>query len=423
MTPAFSMPRFRVTVVVLGDLGRSPRMLYHARALADSGADVQLVGYEETELPPETATNPRVTVHVLQAPAVARRHALSRPVFLLVASWNAVRAAASLLATLSATVQPGSAILVQNPPTIPALAVALAVARIRRARLVIDWHNLGWAMLALRLGARHPVVRLVRAVERLLGRGADAHLCVSRALAAELERWGIGLATVFRDRPGVAFLPLPAGDRRQAKSELASRLRLPGLADGSTALLVSPTSWTADEDFELLMDAAVRWDQRVGPTRPPLAVVVTGEGPRRAEFERRFAARPLRFVSLRTTWLATGEYQRFLGAADLGLCLHRSASGLDLPMKVADLFGTGVPVVAFDYGPCLAEIAREGDNALLFRTADELVECLRRALAGFPDHATLLDRLRAGVARDTEERWGDAWPAAARPVLVPGVTG
>ena len=92
-------------------------------------------------------------------------------------------------------------------------------------------------------------------------------------------------------------------------------------------------------------------------------------------------------------------------------------------MKVADLFGAAVPVVAFDYGPCLAEIAREGDNALLFRTADELVECLRRALAGFPDHATLLEQLRAGVARDTEERWGDAWTAAARPVLVPGVTG
>ena len=177
-----------MTVVVLGDLDRSPRMLYHARALADSGADVQLVGYEETELPPEIATDPRITVHVLQPPAVARRHVLPRPAFLLVASGNAVRAAASLLAALSATVQSGSAILVQNPPTIPALAVALAVARIRRARLVVDWHNLGWTMLALRLGPRHPVVRLVRAAERLLGRRADAHLCVSRALAAELAR-------------------------------------------------------------------------------------------------------------------------------------------------------------------------------------------------------------------------------------------
>jgi beta-1,4-mannosyltransferase len=417
------MPRFCVTVVVLGDLGRSPRMLYHARALADSGADVQLVGYEETELPPEIATDTRITVHVLRPPAGARRHLLPRPVFLLVASWNAVRAAAALLAALSTIVRPDSAILVQNPPTIPALAVALAVARIRYGRLIVDWHNLGWTMLALRLGPRHPVVRLMRTVERLLGRRADAHLCVSRALAAELARWGVGLATVFRDRPGMAFRPLPDGDRRLAKSELASRLRLPGLADGGTALVVSPTSWTADEDFELLEEAAVRWDERVGPTCPPLAIVVTGEGPRREEFEGRFAALRLRHVALRTAWLAPGEYQRFLGAADLGLCLHRSASGLDLPMKVADLFGAGVPVVAFDYGPCLAEIAREGDNALLFRTADELVECLRRALDGFPDRAALLERLRTGVARDREERWGDAWTAAARPVLVPGVSG
>src|SRR5262245_37566747 len=40
----------RVVVAVLGDLGRSPRMLYHAQALADSGADVDLVGYVETEI-------------------------------------------------------------------------------------------------------------------------------------------------------------------------------------------------------------------------------------------------------------------------------------------------------------------------------------------------------------------------------------
>ncbi len=205
--------------------------------------------------------------------------------------------------------------------------------------------------------------------------------------------------------------------------ELALRLDLPGLAgdgdEGRPALVVSPTSWTADEDFELLVDAALKWDRRVGTTRARLAIVVTGQGPLRADYERRFAALRLERVHLRTLWLPSAEYRRFLGAADLGLCLHRSASGLDLPMKVADLFGAGVPVVAFDYGPCLGELAREGDNALLFRSAEELVECLRRVLDGFPDQAALLDRLRAGVARETDQRWADAWTAAARPVLVP----
>jgi beta-1,4-mannosyltransferase len=419
------MPRFRVTVVVLGDLGRSPRMLYHARALADSGAEVDLVGYEETELPPEIVADRRITVHTLPAPAGARRHRLPRPLFLAVALRNATRGAAALLATLARTVESGSVILVQNPPAIPALAVALLVARIRRARVVVDWHNLGWAMLALRLGPRHPVVRLARAGERVLGRAADAHLCVSRALSAELARWGVGSATVFRDRPGSGFGPLPPEDRRRLLTEMEGRLGLSGFAgdggDGRPALIVSPTSWTADEDFGLLMDAAVLWDERVGSTRPRLAIVVTGEGPYRADYERRFAALRLERVHLRTLWLPAAEYRRFLGAADLGLCLHRSASGLDLPMKVADLFGAGVPVVAFDYGPCLRELAREGDNALLFRTGAELVECLRRVFQGFPDDAALLDRLRAGVARETAERWTDAWAAAARPVLVPGM--
>lgn len=38
--------RERAIVLVLGDLGRSPRMLYHARSLAKGGLDVNLCGYD-----------------------------------------------------------------------------------------------------------------------------------------------------------------------------------------------------------------------------------------------------------------------------------------------------------------------------------------------------------------------------------------
>src|SRR5262249_28640770 len=232
-----------VAGVGAGGRGRSRGMLYQARGLADSGAEVHLVGYGETELPPEVAGDPRIGVHVLAAPAGARRHARAPPLFLAVAFWNAIRAAAALLATLSHTVEPHSEILVQNPPTIPALVVALAVAHFRSARLVVDWHNLGWAMLALRLGPRHPIVR----PDRAPGRRADGPLRVSRALAAELVRWKVGQATVFRDRPGAGFAPLLPEERRKLLAELAQRLDLPGLdgdgADDRPALVVSPTSW------------------------------------------------------------------------------------------------------------------------------------------------------------------------------------
>ena len=41
-----SISRSRIQILVLGDIGRSPRMQYHALSVAKHGAPVDLIGYQ-----------------------------------------------------------------------------------------------------------------------------------------------------------------------------------------------------------------------------------------------------------------------------------------------------------------------------------------------------------------------------------------
>lgn len=52
-TRAANKPGKSIAVIVLGDIGRSPRMMYHAQSLAQSGYKVLLIGFAgQTESTP-----------------------------------------------------------------------------------------------------------------------------------------------------------------------------------------------------------------------------------------------------------------------------------------------------------------------------------------------------------------------------------
>jgi len=401
-------------------------MQYHARALSMNGAEIDFIGYEGAPLPTSLANDPHIHVHTVpEASLRLRRAGHWEATFAILAAIDALRLSRHLYRTLMRIPKP-DLILVQNPPALPMLIVARAVARLRGARLVIDWHNLGYSQLALRLGRRHVAVRLSRWFEMIAARAAAAHLCVSRGFAKFLtERFRLSNVHVLYDRPASAFTPLNRTEREQIRQALFSRLEIRG--GNHVGFIVSPTSWTADEDFGVIIDAVRDLEDRVrgweanhpGRRFPDLAILVTGDGQRRAEFERRFAGLPARRVQLRTRWLDPDDYPRIVGAADLGLCLHRSSSGVDIPMKVVDLFGAGVPVCALDYGACLAERVRHGDNGLLFSTARQLSDLLFDLFETFPADASLLDRLRTGARRSARPTWEEGWTKEARGILMP----
>jgi beta-1,4-mannosyltransferase len=391
----------RACVVVLGDLARSPRMVNHAESLAAQGVDVDVIGYGRS-LPYGGATQ-RIAWHCLDEPAALPSGSIRYVVAGAVrTAWLSVR-----LLRLLLTVPRPDLIVVQTPPAMPALAVTVVGARLRSSRLVLDWHNLTHSVLALRFGRRHILVRAVASYERVVGRLAGAHLCVSSAMADTLQSWGI-VSQVARDRPSARF----------------QQTRQPG-DDAARRLVVVPSSWSADDDFDLLFDAIDRCEALIaasdeadpGHPFPSIDVVLTGRGPGRDRYQRLIDSRRARRVHVKAEWLSAEGYARLLGAADLGVSIHRSASGVDLPMKICDMFGSGVPVCALDYGPCLAELVHEGDNGRLFTAADQLARQLVDLLGDLPCATAALDRLRRGAVASSAVRWHEGWLAEAWPTL------
>jgi beta-1,4-mannosyltransferase len=192
-------------------------------------------------------------------------------------------------------------------------------------------------------------------------------------------------------------------------------------------LLISSTSWSSDEDFQLLLDALIGLDallaQEIENLR--LAVVVTGKGPLKLEFENKVDALNLKRVGIKTVWLEPEDYPLIMACSDLGVCLHTSTSGLDLPMKVLDMFGCGVPVVAVSFAT-LPELVRHGENGLIFSSSIELQNQISSLL--FPHltataspaenwettSASLCD-LKAGAM--AFESWDEHWKANMKPFV------
>ena len=78
--------------------------------------------------------------------------------FVLYAPFKAAHQLLQLLHLLLYTIPPSAGfLLLQNPPAIPTLVVACIASRLRRQKMVVDWHNFGYTILQMKL-RNHPIV-------------------------------------------------------------------------------------------------------------------------------------------------------------------------------------------------------------------------------------------------------------------------
>ena len=484
-----------VVVMVLGDVGRSPRMQYHTLSLLEDGHFVTLIGYAGESLIPQLEAaliNDTSTTNDDTSPAyhghlhVMRMTPYQPPKSNIV--YRLLYYPLRLLSLLYCvtytlciglnhnaphTTKPVDVILVQNPPSLPTLLLAylycvwqgLCTRHHHRPRFVIDWHNLGYTMFD---NTDTFIQRSIRTFaewyERKMAPLANAHLTVTEAMELWLgENFNVHgeRVRVLYDKPPLMFQPTSVEEQH----ELFSRLdmdecqQLVNTSDGEQqqgnteqlieetiftqsirnsdgtssirlrndrpALLVSSTSWTPDEDFSILLEALKELHKKIkakskSDTFPKVLVVVTGKGPQKSyylpllkEFN---ATHPN--INIQTLWLEAGDYPKLLGCATLGISLHTSTSGLDLPMKVLDMFGCQVPVCAIGFD-CLEELVKDGVNGKIFHDGNELANQLYDLLVGYPSNDTTMNKLETYRQNiDGMTRWKENWEECARHLIV-----
>ncbi|VFQ61899.1 unnamed protein product [Cuscuta campestris] len=464
--------RGRAAVVVLGDIGRSPRMQYHALSLArQAHLEVDIVAYGGSDPHCAVLEHPSIHIHRMKMwPSIPQSlPKMLRPFMLIL---KALVQFVTLLWYLCVKIPAPDVFIVQNPPSVPTLVAVNWASWFRNSAFIIDWHNFGYTLLALSLGRNSLFVSLYHWIEKYYGRMAKGSLCVTKAMQHELaQNWSIS-ATVLYDHSPEFFRPASLEEKHKLFCRISKSLSQPygshdcltyeilGIdnVESSTtpftnlvgndiyfkqnrpALIVSSTSWTPDEDFGILLEAAVMYDRRVAAILneddshgedlvweeirngkqflyPRLLFIITGKGPEKEKYEQKIIKLNLKRVAFRTMWLPAEDYPMLLGSADLGVCLHTSSSGLDLPMKVVDMFGCGLPVCAVSYS-CIKELVQVEQNGLLFSTSSELADELMMLFKGFPEESNMLKSLRNGVLeKGSCAKWDFGWEENALPLI------
>lgn len=445
--------QLHIVVVVLGDVGRSPRMQYHALSLLELGHYVTLVGYDGEDLiedlQVETERFSAVRFGVPECPIILR-------IIGLRLLWRILMVSLWLFHALFFRLRKKpqvECIVVQNPPAVPLMTIAWLFSKVKgmtqskRPKFIIDWHNLQYSFFGGILQ------KLVKAYEVKMSRFAHGHLCVTAAMKSFLQK-EMGLSdkiiSVLYDCPPSMFRPLTVAEQHHVLTKLKKEFsnvcprswNLPEDASqdtiltkksseteyepryGRPALLTSSTSWTPDEDFGLLLDALVMLEEQINLAASPLKIllVVTGKGPEKAMYEEKISQLKMASVAVHTIWLDPGDYPKLLACADLGISLHTSTSGLDLPMKVLDLYGCQVPVCARDF-ECLCELVKDKENGRTFSTASQLADQLWTLLSPLTRQPNAAPHSFGELnlySKNLEgrRRWKENWTENAMPIIL-----
>ena len=76
-------------------------------------------------------------------------------------------------------------VIIQDPPCVPVLSTLVILGKLKRTKIIVDFHNYGFTILQLNLKNRL-ILWFAKKYEMIFGRWADYHLCVSNEMKKDL---------------------------------------------------------------------------------------------------------------------------------------------------------------------------------------------------------------------------------------------
>ncbi|MEV5613139.1 glycosyltransferase family 4 protein [Streptomyces sp. NPDC052225] len=261
-----------------------------------------------------------------------------------------------------------------------ALRASLALSG-RRVPLVVTWHTRSYAE-----GTR---AHLLRILERRVARAASVVLGTSSELVDRARARGARDARLA----AISFPPPRRTDTGDAAEEDAERARNKTRAElGAVGrpLLMAVGSLERHRGYEVLLDAAHAWLHH----DPVPLLVIAGEGPQRAELQRRIESEglPVRLAGRRD------DVAELLHAADLAVL---PSSWESRSLLAQEALHARVPLVATDVGG-IPELVGDAAELVPYGDAAALAEAVERLLRDPGRCAELRER---GVAQAA------SWPS------------
>ena len=405
----------KIHFVVVGDVGHSPRMVNHCECAVQNGLEVVLVGCLQSEVPNLVAEE-KISFYELHT---AGAFSESFPALLRILL-KGILLFFQLLFYGCFRIENGDKVVVQNPPALPVL-VAFSVAKlVRRFKVFVDWHNFGYTLLQPATVARtlYYWMEHVFAVEQ-----CDGHFAVSCAMKnALVQEFSIEYDDIIvcKDKPKKGSAKTTEKDAAKLMEFLCESCpqisRSDFFENGNICsfknndrpyVIICATSWTIDERMDILFEALEQYEQSHASHQ--LYLFITGKGPMKEAAAKRVKTLNLQKVKIFSLWLSRLHYEKLVGFADFGLSLHASSSGFDLPMKVVDYLGGGIPCFCLRYNCLEEELVVEGENGFLFGDALELSYLLLKHLDVPRSKNALLARMKENICRMYPEKWDSYW--------------